>query len=77
MAELEATSSNNNLLKPKFTGKGIDFFVLILKNVILTALTLGIYAAWAKVDVFKFFYSHTEFEGERFRILFAVAEPTP
>lgn len=50
-----------------FHGKGGDLFLLWLANGVLTLLTLGIYFAWGKVRLFKFFYSNIEFAGSRFR----------
>jgi uncharacterized membrane protein YjgN (DUF898 family) len=53
--------------KLKFVGNGVDLLVLMIKNVLLTFITLGIYYSWAKVDVIKFFYSNTDLDGNRFR----------
>jgi uncharacterized membrane protein YjgN (DUF898 family) len=50
-----------------FHGKGGELFLIWLSNAVLTALTLGIYFAWGKVRLYKFFYSNTEFAGSRFR----------
>lgn len=51
----------------EFHGKGGELFLIWLTNAVLTALTLGIYFAWGKVRLYKFFYSNTEFAGSRFR----------
>lgn len=53
--------------KLKFVGKGVDLLVLMIKNALLTFITLGIYYSWAKVDVIKFFYSNSDLNGSRFR----------
>lgn len=50
----------------RFHGTGNTLFVLILKNLLLTLLTCGIYAAWAKTQQRKFMWQNTEFHGERF-----------
>jgi uncharacterized membrane protein YjgN (DUF898 family) len=50
-----------------FHGKGGDLFLLWLTNSVLTVLTLGIYFAWGKAKMFRFFYGNTEFAGSRFR----------
>lgn len=50
-----------------FHGKGGDLFLLWLANSALTILTLGVYFAWGKARVYKFFYGNTEFAGSRFR----------
>ena len=48
-----------------YHGDGTEFFVLLLKNIVLTVLTLGIYAAWAKTERRKYIWSHTELHGQR------------
>lgn len=50
-----------------FHGKGDELFLIWLTNGVLAILTLGIYFAWGKVRLYKFFYSNTEFAGDRFR----------
>lgn len=50
-----------------FRGKGDELFLIWLVNGFLTVLTLGIYFAWGKVRLYRFFYSNTEFAGDRFR----------
>jgi len=37
-----------------------------LLNVLKTVITLGIYSFWARVNITRFIYEHTEFQGERF-----------
>jgi uncharacterized membrane protein YjgN (DUF898 family) len=49
-----------------FKGDGMDFFALILKNMLLTLCTFGIYHFWAKIDVQKFLSRHTFFNDESF-----------
>lgn len=39
-----------------YHGEGGEFFVLLLKNILLTVLTLGIYAAWAKTARRKYIW---------------------
>jgi uncharacterized membrane protein YjgN (DUF898 family) len=53
--------------KGDFHGQGGDLFLLWLANSALTILTLGVYFAWGKARVYKFFYGNTEFAGSRFR----------
>ncbi len=60
-------SSTIKTYSGKFHGDGFELFLTLLGNAILTILTLGIYAAWGRVKVFRFFYSNTEFAGHRFR----------
>ena len=50
----------------RFHGTGNTLFLLILKNLLLTLVTCGIYAAWAKTQRRKFVWQNTEFHGQRF-----------
>lgn len=50
----------------RFHGTGNALFLLILKNLLLTLVTCGIYAAWAKTQRRKFVWQNTEFHGQRF-----------
>jgi uncharacterized membrane protein YjgN (DUF898 family) len=49
----------------EFRGEGSDFFVLLLKNVVLTILTLGFYSAWARTARRQFIWSNVEIHGQR------------
>lgn len=49
-----------------YHGEGSSFFLLLLKNVLLTVLTLGIYAAWAKANRRQYIWSHFSLHGQRF-----------
>jgi uncharacterized membrane protein YjgN (DUF898 family) len=55
-----------------FTGSAGEFFRIWIVNVCLTALTLGLYSAWAKVRTQRYFYRHTCLDGSPFDYL---AEP--
>lgn len=61
------TGADTPIAKADFHGKGGDLFLLWLVNSALTALTLGIYFAWGKAKLYRFFYASTEFAGSRFR----------
>lgn len=50
----------------EFKGSGTQYFGIWIVNLLLIILTLGIYLPWAKVRKLKFFYGHTELEGQRF-----------
>jgi uncharacterized membrane protein YjgN (DUF898 family) len=52
--------------KLKFHGTGASLFGIMFVNMLLTVITLGIYAAWAHVANRKYFYQETELEGTRF-----------
>ena len=56
-----------------FTGSATEFFRIWVVNVFLTLLTLGIYAAWAKVRTERYFYANTYVAGHAFSFL---ARPT-
>lgn len=56
-----------SMAKGDFHGKGGRLFLIWLANAALTALTFGIYFAWGKAKLFRFFYGNTEFAGSRFR----------
>jgi uncharacterized membrane protein YjgN (DUF898 family) len=49
----------------RYHGDGTDLFVLILKNALLTLVTLGIYAAWAKAQRRRYIWSNVAFHGQR------------
>jgi uncharacterized membrane protein YjgN (DUF898 family) len=50
----------------EFHGKTGEFFRIWIVNVVLTILTLGIYAAWAKVRTNRYFYGNTLLDGKPF-----------
>jgi uncharacterized membrane protein YjgN (DUF898 family) len=47
-------------------GKTTEFFTIWIVNLLLKAVTLGIYHFWAKTRVRRYLWTQTEFEGERF-----------
>jgi uncharacterized membrane protein YjgN (DUF898 family) len=49
-----------------FTGTGAEYFGIWIVNLLLTIVTLGIYASWAKVRRLQYFYRHTEVAGSTF-----------
>jgi uncharacterized membrane protein YjgN (DUF898 family) len=49
----------------RFHGDGGNLFLLILKNLFLTVVTLGVYAAWARTARRKYIWSNTEVSGQR------------
>jgi uncharacterized membrane protein YjgN (DUF898 family) len=50
----------------RFTGSGSEYFGIWIVNLLLTIVTLGIYASWAKVRRLQYFYRHTEVAGSSF-----------
>ncbi len=53
-------------LRPSFHGDGGTLFGLHLKNLLLTILTLGIYAFWGRADIRRYLYGQTALAGDRF-----------
>jgi uncharacterized membrane protein YjgN (DUF898 family) len=56
-------------LQLKFTGTWEGYFRVWIVNVLLTLVTFGIYAAWAKVRKKRYFYAHTTLAGHAFEYL--------
>jgi len=52
--------------KATFTGRGGDLFGIFLVNFLLTVITLGIYAPWARARYLRYMVGHIEFDGEPF-----------
>ncbi|MGH7946282.1 MAG: DUF898 family protein [Opitutaceae bacterium] len=52
-----------------FTGEWKEYFKIWIVNVLLTVVTLGIYAAWAKVRRRRYFYANTSLFGHTFEYL--------
>ncbi|MBC8413790.1 MAG: DUF898 domain-containing protein [Nitrospira sp.] len=50
----------------RFTGSAGEFFRIWIVNTFLTIITLGIYAAWAKVRNRQYFYRNTLLDGHVF-----------
>lgn len=50
----------------EFTASGSEYFRIWIVNLALTAVTLGIYSAWAKVRRLKYFYRSTQVAGSVF-----------
>lgn len=64
--DLEINDINNNK-DFIYHGQNGDFFVIYLKNMVLTFLTLGLYYPWAKVEILKYHYQNTQLENSRFQ----------
>lgn len=52
-----------------FTGEWTEYFKIWIVNVLLTVVTLGIYAAWAKVRKRRYFCANTRVLGHTFEYL--------
>lgn len=53
-------------VKFEFTGTGGEYFKIWIVNLLLTIVTVGIYAAWAKVRNRRYFYANTRVFGHAF-----------
>lgn len=53
----------------EFTGEANEYFRIWIVNLFLSILTLGIYAAWAKVRARQYLYSNTRLDGHSFEYL--------
>ncbi|WP_174492141.1 YjgN family protein [Acinetobacter sp. Marseille-Q1623] len=66
--------SENNVPTPafsqvrrfKFHGDAMEYFGIWIVNILLTIVTLSLYAPWAKVRRLRYFYGNTEFFRRRF-----------
>jgi uncharacterized membrane protein YjgN (DUF898 family) len=52
-----------------FEGSRMPLFWLLLRNLLLTIITVGIYRFWAKTRVRQFFWRHTKLLGDRLEYL--------
>ncbi len=55
--------------KIDFTGSAGEYFRIWIVNTFLAIVTLGIYAAWAKVRTRRYFYANTTLDGQPFDYL--------
>lgn len=49
----------------KFSGGGSELAFIMFTNILLTIVTLGIYAAWARTNTRRYIWGHTSFQGDR------------
>jgi uncharacterized membrane protein YjgN (DUF898 family) len=49
-----------------FTGKGSEYFSIMIVNWLLTIVTLGLYYPWARAKKLQYTHAQTKLEGERF-----------
>jgi uncharacterized membrane protein YjgN (DUF898 family) len=52
--------------KLEFTGSSAEYSRIWIVNVMLSIVTLGVYAAWAKVRTRQYFYANTRLGGQAF-----------
>lgn len=60
------TPSFGRVRRFKFHGDAMEYFGIWIVNILLTIVTLSLYAPWAKVRRLRYFYGNTEFFRRRF-----------
>ncbi|UVC09370.1 DUF898 family protein [Rhizobium sp. TH2] len=60
------TRVEGNLRRAEFRGNAGEYFGIWIVNILLTIITLGIYAAWAKVRRIRYFRGNTFLDGHSF-----------
>lgn len=63
------TPAQAGTLPFQFNGSGGEYFKVWIVNILLSALTLGIYSAWAKVRRKQYFYGNTAVNGATLQYL--------
>lgn len=66
MSATADSASQQKEIPLQFNGKSTEYFGIWIVNVLLTILTLGIYAPWAKVRTKRYFYGNTLLENSPF-----------
>jgi len=66
LTEEASTQLEPEHYKPEFAGSAAEYFRIWVVNIFLTIITVGIYAAWAKVRTRQYFYTHTVLAGHSF-----------
>ncbi|MDM1246876.1 DUF898 domain-containing protein [Acinetobacter sp. R933-2] len=59
-------SAQGRVYRFKFHGDAMEYFGIWIVNILLTIVTLSLYAPWAKVRRLRYFYGNTEFFRRRF-----------
>lgn len=65
-ADAPETEEESEISPVAFTGRALPLFKLLLKNIVLTVLTLGIYRFWAKTWVRRYFWNNVSIAKEPF-----------
>lgn len=63
---MEETVQASTDYQLEFSGKGKEFFSIIIVNWLLTIITLGFYYPWAKARKLQFLYGETALNGDSF-----------
>jgi uncharacterized membrane protein YjgN (DUF898 family) len=63
---VEPFAARQKIFQFKFHGNATEYFGIWIVNIMLTVLTLTLYAPWAKVRRLRYFYRNSEFMQRRF-----------
>ncbi len=69
VAAVEPLKASPQNIPFRFSGTGREYFKIWIVNILLSALSLGIYSAWAKVRRKQYFYGCTEVDSASFQYL--------
>jgi len=61
-----AAQTSGNPAPFTFKQENGALFVLFLKTMLLTVVTLGIYSFWGRVNITRYLYNHTSFGSKSF-----------
>jgi uncharacterized membrane protein YjgN (DUF898 family) len=64
-----SVNTPNQPVQLDFSGQAGEFFQIWIVNILLTIVTFGIYAAWARVRTRRYIYSNTQLLGHAFEYL--------
>lgn len=67
--ESDSTSlqtTSDQVVQFEYEGQGGAFFMLYLKNLLLTIVTLGVYSFWGRVKIQRYVFSNSKFYGRYF-----------
>lgn len=60
-------AATTDVFQLSFYGQGRSFFALMLRNILLTLVTLGVYMPWAKTARRQYIWQNIEVQGHRLR----------
>ena len=66
MQSMQGTGAGAGAGRFVYDGRLGELYVIFIKNVLLTIVTLGIYRFWAKTRMRRYLWSHTSLFGDRF-----------
>lgn len=66
MQNLQAVGETAGRTRFVYDGRLGELYVIFIKNVLLSIITLGIYRFWGKTRIRRYLWSHTSLLGDRF-----------